>query len=87
MNEGIKTLTGKLHSRFLILLTEKERREGRRIRNVEIAAATGVSLQLVGRWMRNEVTKFEAPILEKFCDYFDCDVGDLLYIEKEQKPA
>jgi len=78
-------LVGKLRSRFLILLTQRELREGRRIRYNEIAAATGVSPSAVARWTRNEVNKFEGPVLEAFCAYFDCDVGDLLYIESEKK--
>ncbi|MBC7871480.1 MAG: helix-turn-helix transcriptional regulator [Chitinophagaceae bacterium] len=76
-------MAGKLRSRFLILLTEKELREGRRIRYIEIAADTGVSQPAVGRWAKNEVTKFEAPVLEAFCKYFQCEIGELLVMDWE----
>lgn len=76
-------MPGKLRSRFLILLTEKERRDRRRIKTSEIAAETGISFPTVQRWLRDEVTKFESQVLEAFCDYLECEVGDLLYIEKK----
>jgi DNA-binding Xre family transcriptional regulator len=76
-------LPGILRTRFFTLLAEKELREGRRIRYNEIAAETGVSQPAVGRWARNEVTKFEAPVLVAFCRYFGCEIGDLLYIDWE----
>ncbi len=32
-------------------------------------------------WIWNKVRKCEAQIVEGVCDYFDCDLGDLLYFE------
>jgi DNA-binding Xre family transcriptional regulator len=66
-------------------LSEKERQENRRITQTEVASAINVSIQTVGRWMRNEVGKFEAPVVERICAYFNCEVGDLLYIEHDLK--
>lgn len=65
-----------------MLLTQKEQRENRRIKNVEIAQATGISIPTILRWIRGEVTKFETPVLESICNYFECDIGDLLYFEE-----
>jgi DNA-binding Xre family transcriptional regulator len=76
-------LTVKLRNRFIKLLAEKEMSEGRRIRNKEIAQAVGVAEHTVARWIRNDVGKIDVPVLEAFCEYFDCDVADLLYIERE----
>lgn len=75
-------MTRRLRNRFFILLSEKERRENRRITQTEIAEAVDLSIHTVGRWMRNEVGKFEAPVVERICDYFGCEVGDLLYLER-----
>lgn len=77
-------MPSRIRNRFLILLAEKEKREGRRIRNKEIAEVVGVTQHTVARWLKNEVDKVELPVLEAFCDYFECEVGDLLYIEREQ---
>jgi DNA-binding Xre family transcriptional regulator len=76
-------MAGKLRNRLIFLLTEKERRDNRRISQVELAEAVGISFNAAGRWLRNEVERFDAPIIEKFCDYFGCEVGDLLYIDRE----
>jgi DNA-binding Xre family transcriptional regulator len=72
----------RLRNRFLVLLHEKERKLDRRITQKEIAQETGISAHTIGSWVRNEVTKFEAPILARLCEYFECQVGDLLYLEE-----
>jgi len=71
-----------LRNRFLDLLLEKERRENRRVTQKEISFATGISQQTLTAWVHNNVTKFEAGIVEKLCDYFDCELSDLLYFER-----
>jgi transcriptional regulator with XRE-family HTH domain len=71
----------KLRNRFLILLTEKERREDRRITYTEIAKATGSSINIISNWAKNKIARFDAPMLEKLCEYFGCEVGDLLYLD------
>ncbi len=78
-------MASKLRNNFLTLLAEKEKREQRRIRTSEIALKTEISVPTVNRWLRNEVTKFETPVLEAFCDYFDCDLCDLLIMERTAK--
>ncbi|MDX1995304.1 MAG: helix-turn-helix transcriptional regulator [bacterium] len=81
ISKKVKKLIGRMRTRFFTLLSQKETREGRRIRINEIAAETGVAPSTISRWMKNAVTKFDAPVVEAFCAYLDCDVGDLLYIE------
>jgi DNA-binding Xre family transcriptional regulator len=71
----------KLRNRLLILLHEKERKEGKRIKQAELARAVGVSSPTIAAWLINDVTKFEAHIIEGLCEYFECSVGDLLYLE------
>lgn len=71
-----------MRNRFLTFLAQKEIKEQRRIKINEIVAATGVSFTTVQRWMRNEVSKIEGTVIEAFCAYFDCDIGDLLYIDE-----
>jgi DNA-binding Xre family transcriptional regulator len=75
-------MSKKLKNRLLILIHEKERREDRRVRQSEIAKAIGVTNHTIGNWIRNDVTKFEAHVIEGLCAYFDCQVGDLLYLEE-----
>jgi DNA-binding Xre family transcriptional regulator len=73
----------KLKNRLLVLIHEKELKEGRRIKQAEIAREINVANHTIGSWIRNDVTKFEAHIIEGLCAYFECQVGDLLYLEED----
>lgn len=70
-----------LKNRLLILIQERERKMSRRIKLKDLASFVGVTNHTVTSWIRNEVRKYEAQIVEGFCDYFDCDLVDLLYFE------
>ena len=72
----------RLRNRLLHLMTEKDLKEGRRIRQNEIAKAINVAPHTIGSWIRNDVTKLEAHVIEGLCEYFQCDVSDLLYFEE-----
>lgn len=77
-------MTTVLRNRFFYLLGEKERQESRRITQSEVADAVGVDLHTIIRWMRNDVKKFDAPVVARICEYFGCEVGDLLYLERDE---
>ncbi len=70
-----------LRNRLLALIQAREQKIGRRVKLKDLAEFVGVTYHTVTSWIRNDVRKYEAHIIEGFCDYFDCDVGDLLYIE------
>ncbi|MFN8371445.1 MAG: helix-turn-helix transcriptional regulator [Anaerolineae bacterium] len=71
----------KLRNRFLYLVTERERKLGRKIKYVEIAEATGISQGVISRWMNTNIERYDAPVVEKLCEYFECDLCELLYLE------
>jgi len=70
-----------LKNRLLILIQERERTINRRIKLKDLASFVGITNHTVTSWIRNDVRKYEAQIIEGLCDYFDCDVSDLLYFE------
>jgi putative transcriptional regulator len=79
----------KVRNRLLELMQARERKLGRRIKQNDIAKFVGVSGHTITSWVRNDVTRFDSNLIEGICDYFDCDVGDLLYfewVETEQSP-
>lgn len=71
----------KVRNRLLELIQEKERKMGRRLKQHDIAEFAGVSDHTIIAWIRNEVTRFDAKLIENLCNYFNCDIGDLLYFE------
>jgi DNA-binding Xre family transcriptional regulator len=70
-----------LKNRLLALIQQREQKINRRVKIKDLAEFVGVNYHTVTSWMRNDVRKYEAHIIEGFCDYFDCDVADLLYFE------
>jgi putative transcriptional regulator len=74
----------KVRNRLLLLMQQEERRINRRIKQKDIADFAGVSEHTIIKWVRNEVTRYDAHIIERLCDYFNCEIGDLLYFEMEE---
>ncbi len=70
-----------LKNRLLTLIQQREQQINRRVKLKDLASFVGVTNHTVTSWIRNDVRKYEAHIIEGFCDYFDCDVSDLLYFE------
>jgi DNA-binding Xre family transcriptional regulator len=77
-------MAGKLKNRLFVLLNEKERELGRNIPQAELARELGTTTSTISRWMGNRIERFDAPVVEKMCDYFKCKVGDLLYIDESE---
>jgi len=75
----------RIRNRVLFLLTEKERKEKRRIRRAELVAALKVSPNTITSWMQDDVTKIEDKVLIGWCEYFGCKLEDLIYISDEDE--
>ena len=78
-------MSKRIRNRVLFLLTEKERKEKRRIKRSELVKALNVSPNTISSWLRDEVTKIEAHVLIGLCDYFECKIEDLIYIEEVEE--
>jgi transcriptional regulator with XRE-family HTH domain len=76
----------KLRNHLLLLIQARERKIGRRVKQHDIAEFVGVSDHTIINWIRNNVTRYDANVVEGLCDYFNCDVGDLLYFEWVDEP-
>lgn len=70
-----------LKNRLLELIQERERKINRRIKLKDLAVFVGVTNHTITSWIRNDVRKYEAHIIEGLCDYFNCDINDLLSFE------
>lgn len=69
-------------NRFQELLAVKGRHEGRRISQRIAAEEMGLTQVTVGRYARNEVSRYDEPIVLAMCNYLGCTVGDFLVIEE-----
>lgn len=67
-----------MKSQLRILLAQKGHREGRTISLREVVRATKVPSSTVMGMANNTIKRVPLDELNSLCDYFDCDVGDLL---------
>jgi putative transcriptional regulator len=50
---------------------------------VELEERSGVSRQVLDRLDKNKSKRLDFETVTKLCVLFDCEVGDLLYVEEE----
>jgi putative transcriptional regulator len=75
-------------NRLRSLMNQKGERENRNVTLVEIEKATDINRQTLQWWRDNVVAKrYDAVVIDRLCKFFDCDVGDLLYIDREGETA
>jgi putative transcriptional regulator len=67
-----------ISNKFGVLLAEKEATEKRNIPISEVARATGLMRQTLQSWANNTVTRYDAPVIDSLCNYFNCTPGDLI---------
>lgn len=72
-------------NRLLILMSEKQASEGRPVTASSVARDTKLTRQVVTKWINNDVKEFRADMIKAFCDYFNCDVGDLIEYDRGAK--
>lgn len=71
----------KIRNRLLELIQERERKMGRRLKQHDLAVFAGVSDHTIINWIRNETTRYEGQTIERLCEYFDCEISDLLVFD------
>jgi putative transcriptional regulator len=74
-------MTGKVYNQFKILLAQKEIKESRRIPYEEIKLKTGMAMSTISAWSTNTITRYDANTIASLCEYFNCDVGELIVYE------
>jgi putative transcriptional regulator len=70
-----------VNNRFAILLAEKGMKEKRRVSIAEVSRTTGIAERTLQSWAKNDVTRYDAPVIEALCAYFGCQVGELIVNE------
>jgi transcriptional regulator with XRE-family HTH domain len=76
-----KARVRKIKNRLFELIRQKELKDNRRITQKEIAEFAGVSEHTIINWIRNDMTRYENVVVEAICDFFDCDLCDLIYFD------
>lgn len=71
-----------ISNRFGVMLAKKQAREKRKISMLEVSNETGITRNTLSEWAKNTVARFDAQVILALCQYFNCDIGDLLYIDR-----
>ena len=69
----VKKIKSKLKS-----LMEQREFEGQRVTYTDIRRATGISLSALSEFGSNKTSRYHEDLLAALCEYFGCQVGDLL---------
>lgn len=74
-----------MRNRLLTLMSEKQIRENKIVTQADVADAIGISRQAIHKWIHNDIASYPATTLDKLCEYFGCEVGDILERVKDPK--
>jgi putative transcriptional regulator len=66
-----------IYNKLKILIAQKEFSEGRKLTYRTISKETGISTTTLTKYI-NQGGGIDPGTLEKLCEYFDCQPGDLL---------
>lgn len=73
--------------RLVKLMAERQDKSGERVTAMDVSRGAGITPQTLYKWLNDGIKRFDSETVEKLCDYFGCEVGDLLYLEDEKESA
>lgn len=76
-----------MNSKLRILVAQKELDERRTLGIRTIAAESGASVSTVQRLLNNSIRRVPLEDLGALCNYFKCDVGDILVMSEQEPQA
>ena len=76
-------MPGKLYNRFRVLIAIKAETEKCNISLKEVQRVTEIAWTTLQSWANNDVTRYDAPVIIKLCDYLNCELKDLIVYERE----
>lgn len=74
-------------NRVPVLIAEKGQRERRKITLEKAAAEMGISYSTLRAIANDSIREYPKDVLAKLCEYFGCNVGDILIYDEVAEPA
>lgn len=50
----------------------------------ELAKRTGIQYQIIDKYYKNKVVRYDSFVLERICTALDCNIEDIIQFKKEQ---
>lgn len=67
----------------MIKLILDEALSSRELSRYELAKRTGIQYQIIDKYYKNRVKRYDSFVLERICYALDCEVSDILKFVKE----
>lgn len=67
-----------IRNRFKVLLAQKELIDKRKYTYDDISRETGLSPKTIASYSTNSVSRFDKGTLITLCNWFDCDLSELI---------
>lgn len=67
-----------MQNRILALMGEMQAKTNKSVTQADVARFLGMSPQAFSKWVNNDVKSYDADKLDKLCEFFDCEPGDIL---------
>ncbi len=71
-----------MRTNLQVLAAQKAQRERRRISLRTVAEETGINKYTIYAMANDSIREYPKDALEVLCDYFGCDISDLLRLEE-----
>ncbi len=75
-----------IQGRLRELMAAKGRRDRTRISYDNIRSYTGLSTTTLSRLANDRTERIDLSVIDRLCDYFDCQPGDLFVYVRESDP-
>ncbi len=59
-----------------LTLDEKLSRDG--ISRYQLAKDTGIQYQIIDKYFKNKVTRYDSYVLDKICTVLNCDIAEII---------
>lgn len=69
----------------MIRLTVDQYLDSHGITRYELAKRTGIRFQVIDKYYKNKVVRYDSYLLEKFCDALGCGITDLIEYRPDEK--
>ena len=67
---------------FVIKICLDETLKKLNITRYELSKRTGIQYQIIDNYYKNKVKRYDCYVLERICIALNCDIGDIIKIEK-----
>ena len=77
-------ISSEVYNIDMVKLTLKQRLDEREISRYELAKRTGIQYQIIDKYYKNNVKRYDSFVLDRICAALDCGVGDILEYRKDE---